>query len=106
MMEIKIEKTSDEYYYCKKCKREFTFDECKQDGAPISGVYYVSPCCNKDIHCDDNIEQREKNIKTKKWVAVDDMREWLKQEIHRSGSSSQMLEEFDKETISKKPKEE
>jgi len=32
------------------------------------------------------------------FVSVDNMREWLKEEIHRSGASSQMLEEFDKQT--------
>ena len=72
-LEIKEEKKSDEYYYCKKCKKEFIFDNCKLDGAPISGTYFISPCCERDISWEDDIKKRERNIVIKRWVAVDDI---------------------------------
>jgi len=72
-LEIKEEKKSDEYYYCGKCKKEFVFDDCKLDGAPISGTYFISPCCGRDINWEEDIEKREKNVVIKKWVAIDDL---------------------------------
>jgi transcription initiation factor IIE alpha subunit len=77
-MEIKKTKTSDEYYYCNKCKRKFTLDDCTRSGAPISGTYFESPCCKKDIHWDDNIESKEENVKETIWLKASDVLKEIK----------------------------
>lgn len=37
-----------------------------------------------------------RKILDKEFVAIDEFREWLKEEVHRSGASIQILEEFEK----------
>jgi len=58
-------KTSDEYYICHNCKIRFTNGDFIEEGAPISGVYFVSPCCKKDIQFYDFIERKEENVVVK-----------------------------------------
>ena len=41
-------------------------------------------------------EKQDKYLR-KEFIEVNEIREWLKEEIHRSGASTQILEEFDKE---------
>ena len=76
-MEIIEQKKADEYYYCKKCKKEFTFHDCEMEGAPISGTYYVSPCCKKDIHWEDSIIEKERNVEIKKYVFIEELNKRL-----------------------------
>jgi hypothetical protein len=35
-------------------------------------------------------------FKEQKWIKLDDVKEWLLDEIHRSGAPSQMFREFEK----------
>jgi len=66
-------KTSDEYYYCSKCNKEFTYDECNRIGEPISGFFMVSPCCESDIYWEDNIVKKERNVVIKTFINKDDV---------------------------------
>ena len=74
-METKIVKTSEEYYYCKTCKVEFSGSDLISEGMPISGTYWVSPCCSKDVHWNDDerFEEKERNVIIKKFVSVKDL---------------------------------
>lgn len=47
------------------------------------------------IPCDEKYDNYEDKFYSREWVAVDDLRKWLKEEIHRAGAPSQMLKEFD-----------
>jgi len=97
--EIKKQKTSDEYYYCKKCKRRFDYDECSQDGAPISGFRTLSPCCERDVHWEDDIEQREENVVETIWIKGSDILKEVKiidkwHSTHRTKSLIKLLEDI------------
>ena len=38
------------------------------------------------------------DFQKEKWITINDMKNWLKEEIHRSGASTQILKEFEKAT--------
>lgn len=60
-----------ELHYCEKCNKLFDFAEIEQEGAPISGTYWVSPCCRRDVHWEDNIfEIKEPNFNRKQFLKL------------------------------------
>ena len=77
---------------CPKCQSEkidYVIDIfCKK----TDKRYYTGKCV-----CDDcKYRFDAKDIIKKEWITIDDTKEWLLNEIHRSGAPTQMLKEFEK----------